>query len=127
MGPALRVLLVDDEPSIRKMIGQRLRAEGLEVELASDGYEAVTKAQTGAYDAIVLDLMLPQLNGYEVCGVLKKDSRSQRTPIIIYTAKGSDTARELCMENGADAYLEKAEGAAAVLAKIRELVPRPSF
>ena len=82
-----RLLLVDDEPSIVKMVGKRLEVEGFDVLIAMDGQEALNKAQSEQPDLIILDLMLPKLNGYEVCTMLKQDTRHQHIPIVIFTAK----------------------------------------
>ena len=118
-----RILLVDDEPSIVKMVGKRLEVEGFDVLVAVDGQDALTKAQTGHPDLIILDLMLPKLNGYEVCTMLKQDTRYQKIPIVLFTAKAQEKDEKLGMECGANAYVRKPFRAQELLETIRSLLP----
>ena len=97
-----RILLVDDEPSIVKMVGKRLEVEGFDVLVAMDGQDGLAKAQAEHPDLIILDLMLPKLNGYEVCTMLKQDARYQKMPIILFTAKAQEKDEKLGMECGAE-------------------------
>ena len=117
-----RILLVDDEPSIVKMVGKRLEVEGFEVLVAMDGQEALAKAQAEHPDLIILDLMLPKLNGYEVCTMLKQDTRHQKIPVILFTAKTQDKDEKLGMECGANVFVRKPFRAPELLEKIRELI-----
>ena len=124
-----RVLLVDDEPSIIKIIGKGLQVAGYEVVTAMDGEEAMTKAQLANPDVILLDLMLPKKSGFEVCAALKKDPHYARIPIIIFTGKGQEMDEKLCRELGADAYLSKPHGAKALIEQIEAILgalPPPS-
>ena len=102
-----RILIVDDEPSIVKMVSKRLEVEGFDVLVAMDGQEGLDKAQTESPDLIVLDLMLPKVNGYEVCSQLKQDARYQKIPIMLFTAKTQAKDEQLGKECGANAYLRK--------------------
>ena len=117
-----RILLVDDEPSIVKMVSKRLEVEGFEVLIAMDGREGLVKAQAENPDLIILDLMLPKLNGYEVCAMLKQDTRYQRIPIVLFTAKAQDKDEQLGMECGANAYVRKPFRAQELLEKVRSLI-----
>ena len=117
-----KILLVDDEPSIVKMVGKRLEVEGFQVIVAMDGQDGLQKAQTGQPHLIILDLMLPKLNGYEVCTMLKQDTRYQKIPIMMFTAKARDKDEKLGMECGANAYLRKPFRAQELLDKIRALL-----
>ena len=117
-----RILLVDDEPSIVKMVGKRLEVEGFDVLVAMDGQEGLAKAQAEHPDLIILDLMLPKMNGYEVCTMLKQDTRYQRIPIILFTAKAQEKDEKLGMECGADAFVRKPFRAQELLEHIRRLV-----
>ena len=121
-----RILLVDDEPSIVKMVGKRLEVEGFDVIAAVDGQEGLTKAQRDAPQLIILDLMLPKLNGYEVCTMLKQDTRYQQIPIILFTAKASEKDEKLGMECGANAYIRKPFRAQDLMEKIRSLISTPA-
>ena len=118
-----RILLVDDEPSIVKMVGKRLEVEGFEVLIAIDGQEGLDKARAERPDLIVLDLMLPKLNGYEVCTMLKQDTRYQGIPVVLFTAKAQEKDEKLGMECGANAYVKKPFRAQELLEKIRALLP----
>lgn len=117
-----RILLVDDEPSIVKMVGKRLEVEGFDVLVAVDGQEGLAKAQTQQPDLIILDLMLPKLNGYEVCTMLKQDTRYQKIPIILFTARAREKDEKLGMECGANAYVRKPFRAQELLERIRLLL-----
>jgi len=99
-----RILLVDDEQSIQTLLSYPLRKDGYHVTSALDGSEALRRFEEGRFDLVILDLMLPQLNGVEVCRHLR--SRSQ-VPIIMLTAKGSETDKVAGLEVGADDYITK--------------------
>ena len=118
-----RILLVDDEPSIVKMVGKRLEVGGFDVLIAMDGQEGLDKARAERPDLIVLDLMLPKLNGYEVCTMLKQDTRYQGIPVVLFTAKAQEKDEKLGMECGANAYVKKPFRAQELLEKIRALLP----
>ena len=126
MSEAVRILLVDDESSIIKMVGKRLEVEGYEVLVAMDGQEALAKARAEDPDLIILDLMLPKLNGYEVCRLLKFDQKFQHIPVIMFTAKAQEKDEHLGRECGAEAYIRKPFKAQELLDQIKALVRRPS-
>ena len=126
MAERSRILLVDDEPSIVKMVSKRLEVEGFEVLMAMEGEEGLTKACTEQPDLIILDLMLPKLNGYKVCTMLKQDPRYQKIPIILFTARAQEKDEKLGMECGADAYVRKPFRAQELLEKVRGLLTKVS-
>ncbi len=99
-----RILLVDDEQSIQTLLSYPLRKDGYHVTSVLDGGEALQRFEEGRFDLVILDLMLPQLDGVEVCRRLR--SRSQ-VPIIMLTAKGSETDKVAGLEVGADDYITK--------------------
>ncbi len=99
-----RILLVDDEQSIQTLLSYPLRKDGYHVTSALDGSEALRRFEEGRFDLVILDLMLPRLDGVEVCRELR--SRSQ-VPIIMLTAKGSETDKVAGFEVGADDYITK--------------------
>jgi DNA-binding response OmpR family regulator len=99
-----RILLVDDEQSIQTLLSYPLRKDGYHVTSALDGGEALQRFDEGRFDLVILDLMLPRLDGVEVCRQLR--SRSQ-VPIIMLTAKGSETDKVAGLEVGADDYITK--------------------
>ncbi len=125
MDKKVRVLLVDDEPSIVKMVSKRLEVEGFEVLVAIDGQEALKKVQAEAPDVVILDLMLPKLNGYEVCMMLKEDARYQKIPVVMFTAKAQEQDEKLGLACGADAYVRKPFKAQELLDQIRALAHKP--
>ena len=122
MAEKARILLVDDEPSIIKMVGKRLEVEGFTVLLAMDGQEALAKVQAESPDLVILDLMLPKLNGYEVCTRLKHDPARRKIPVVLFTAKAQDKDEQLGMSCGADAYIRKPFHAQELLERIRTLL-----
>ncbi len=119
-----RVLIVDDEKDLADMVRFRLEANGYEISLAHDGQQALEVARKEKPDLIILDLMLPKMDGYKVCGLLKKDMRYASIPIIIFTAKAQTDDMKLGEEVGADAYLTKPFEPAVLLGKIKELIEK---
>ena len=119
-----RILLVDDEPSIVMIVGKRLEHEGFEVIVATDGEAALTKIREVRPDLIILDVVLPQLTGYEVCAQLKQDPRYQQIPIIMLTAMDAQQDDRYGRECGADAYLAKPVHTPALLEQMRTLLTR---
>jgi len=120
--PPNKILMVDDEPEFLEMVKTRLEAGGYEVITASDGQQGLDKAKKEKPDLIILDLMLPKMDGYKVCGFLKKDTRYSRIPIIILSARAQEEDMQLGEELGADAYIIKPFDAAALLGKIKEFL-----
>ena len=104
------------------MVSKRLEVEGFDVLIAMDGQDGLAKAQAESPDLIILDLMLPKLNGYEVCTMLKQDTRYQKIPIMLFTAKAQVKDEQLGMECGANAYLRKPFQAKELMDKIRSLL-----
>jgi DNA-binding response OmpR family regulator len=118
----IHLLLVDDEPDLVQMVSVRLKAAGYEVSTAYDGQEALEKVRKAQPDLMILDLMLPKLDGYKVCRLLKFDEKTRAMPILIFTARAQVEDVTLATECGADAYLTKPFEAKALLAKIQELL-----
>lgn len=117
-----KILLVDDEPELVKMIKRRLEVNNYEVITAYDGQEGLEKAKKETPDLIILDLMLPKMDGYKVCGLLKKDARFAKIPIIIFTARVQQADAKLGEEMGANVYLTKPFESEVLLSKIAELL-----
>jgi CheY-like chemotaxis protein len=123
MEPALLVLLADDDADTRQLYALSLRMEGLFVELARDGVEALELAQARHPDVIVTDLVLPRLDGFALCGRLKEDSRTAAIPVIALT--GYLRPAEDVRRAGFAAYLLKPIAPDALAARIREVLPTP--
>ena len=117
-----RILVVDDVESIVMSVKMVLERHRYEVITANDGQEGFEKAKTEKPDLIILDLMLPRMHGYKVCGLLKKDTMYAKTPIILFTAKAQEEDVKLGQEVGADAYIIKPFEPETLLAKIKELL-----
>ena len=117
-----KILVVDDEPSIVKMLEARLKGWGYEVLTAIEGTTGLEKARKDKPDLIILDLMLPGMDGYQICALLKKDSRYSKIPIILFTARAQQTDITLGEEAGADAYVTKPFEPQVLLGKIKELL-----
>jgi DNA-binding response OmpR family regulator len=117
-----KILIVDDEDGIVKLVKMYLEYNHYEVITAGDGQEGLDKAKSDGPDLIILDLMLPKINGYKVCGLLKKDSRYAKIPIILFTAKTQEKDMKLGQEVGADAYIIKPFEPEILLSKIKEFI-----
>ncbi len=119
-----KLLVVDDEPILLKGLKFSLEQDGYQVEVAIDGNEAYDKILENDYDLIVLDLMLPGMDGLEVC---KRVRETSMVPIIMLTAKGEDSSKVLGLEYGADDYLTKPFNILELKARIRAILRRASF
>lgn len=117
-----KILLIDDEPIIVKLVSSRLQANGYDVITASNGQEGLQKARTEQPDLIILDVMLPKMDGYRVCRLLKYDDKYRRIPIIMFSARVQTEDQEKGMMAGADAYLTKPFNPQTLLGKIEELL-----
>jgi len=120
---AKKVLVVDDEKLIVKGIRFSLEQEGMEVDCAYDGEEAIALAEKNEYDIVLLDIMLPKFNGLEVCQRIREFSEM---PIIMLTAKGDDMDKILGLEYGADDYITKPFNILEVKARIKAIIRRNS-
>ncbi|WP_405537842.1 response regulator transcription factor [Streptomyces sp. NBC_00075] len=118
----MRVLVVEDEERFAAGLRDGLEAEGFAVDVALDGVDALWLARENAYDAIVLDIMLPRLNGYRVCRELR--GSGNWTPILMLTAKEGEWDEVEGLDTGADDYLTKPVSYAVLLARLRALLRR---
>src|ERR1700677_728304 len=118
----MRVLVVEDEPDLLNVLTQSLREEGYAVDLATNGQDALYKASGGHYDAIVLDLMLPVMDGWEVLRQLRKEG--QTVPVLVLTARDAVHDRVSGLDLGADDYVKKPFELDELLARLRALVRR---
>jgi len=120
--PARRILLVEDEPSLVLTLSDRLISEGYRVETAGDGEEALARAEAGGFDLIILDVLLPRKNGFDVCRDLRQ--RGQDTPILMLTARSQVVDRVVGLKLGADDYLTKPFEVIELLARVEALLRR---
>jgi DNA-binding response OmpR family regulator len=119
-----RILIVDDEVQLITMVQMRLEANGYEVITANDGEAGLQKAKTENPDLIMLDVMMPKMDGYKVCGLLKNDTRYSKIPVVLFTARAQQGDKEVGTEVGADAYITKPFEPPVLLAKIKELLDK---
>jgi len=122
-----RILVVDDEIYIVHILEFTLTMEGYEVATAADGEEALRKIEQDRPDLVVLDIMMPKLDGYEVCRRLRQDDDLKSLPVILLSAKGRPIDRETGLEVGADDYIVKPFSPRRLLEKIRELLERQTL
>ncbi len=118
---ARTILVVDDEPTLRETLADGLEAEGFRVVVAADGREALTRFRAERPDLVVLDLMLPELSGVEVCRIIRAESP---VPILMLTAKDSELDKVVGLELGADDYVTKPFSLRELIARIRALLRR---
>lgn len=121
-GAKRKVLVVDDEPSIAKILRKQLEVAGFEVAVAVDGAEGLAKAREWKPELVLLDVMLPKLNGHEVCKALKADPEMARIPVIMLTAKTQRQDQDLAQQQGADAFLTKPFQLSELLVKVKGLL-----
>jgi two-component system response regulator MprA len=121
----MRILVVDDEPAVREALERILRLEGFDVEMACDGREAVRSQATAPADAVLLDVLMPQLDGLEVCRRMR--DTGDRTPVLMLTARDEVGDRVAGLEAGADDYLPKPFALEELLARLRALLRRSGW
>ncbi|HSB42832.1 MAG TPA: response regulator [Methylomirabilota bacterium] len=121
---AQRVLIVEDEPDIRDLLVFHLEREGYQVTKSRSGAEAVRLARAAPPDLVLLDLMLPEMDGLEVCRRLRRDPATQAVPIVMLTARGDEVDRVLGLELGADDYVVKPFSPRELVARIRAVLRR---
>ena len=117
-----QILVVDDEPGVRKALDRGLRAEGMDVTVAADGPSALELARTGSFDAILLDIMLPGLSGYRVLQELRSDGVA--TPVLLVSAKDGEVDQADGLDLGADGYVVKPFSFVVLLAQLRATLRR---
>ena len=118
------VLVVEDEANIRELVSLHLRLEDAVPVEAEDGRTALELARQRRFDLVILDLMLPGLDGLTVCRAIRKDSPNQSTPILMLTARREESDKVLGLDSGADDYLTKPFGVRELMARVRALLRR---
>jgi len=124
MADRRKILAVDDETDILDLIFYNLSKEGYDVSTASDGGEALSEVRKTRFDLIVLDLMLPGVQGMELCRIIRSDPETESIPIIMLTAKGEEVDKILGLEVGADDYITKPFSPRELIARIRAVLRR---
>ena len=123
-GAATRVLIVDDDVELCELLSEYLRREGMEAQAVHDGEAGTRRAQSGEFAAVILDVMLPVIGGFEVLRRLRSTSTSARLPVLMLTARGDEVDRVLGLEIGADDYLPKPFSSRELVARLRAILRR---
>jgi len=118
-----KILVVDDELDVQSILSFRLEINGYSVIVASDGEEGLEKIKNENPDLVLLDLMLPKMNGFEICRMVKFDDRLKGLPIIILSALDKEEDKKKALDSGADAYFLKPFDLEGLLTKIKLLLP----
>ncbi len=117
-----RILVIDDYPNMVDMLSVRLRAHGFEVLASYDGVQGLQMARTEKPDLIILDILLPRMDGFKICRLLKFDERFRRIPVVMLTSRAREIDRKTGFEMGADAYIYKPYDAGVLMEKIYQLL-----
>lgn len=120
--PAPKVLIVDDYPNLVNVLSMRLRSAGYDVLSSGDGLDGLFKARTEHPDLILLDVLLPKMDGFKVCRLLKSDEKRRHIPIVMLTSRARDVDRSTGLQMGADAYVFKPYEPATLLNTIGNLL-----
>lgn len=118
------ILVVDDETDIAELVSYNLKKEGFLIDLAHDGEEALRKVRDNKYDLLILDLMLPGIQGIELCRLIRNNPKSSAIPIIMLTAKSEEFDKILGLEMGADDYITKPFSTRELTARVRAILRR---
>ena len=119
-----KILIIEDDPIILYLYKTQFERAGFEVKVANNGEAGFYSLHQSPPDAVLLDLMLPKINGYELCRKLKGDAHHQKVPVILFTAMAQQKDKQLGFQCGADAYVCKPFRTRELLDKIKELTPR---
>ncbi len=119
-----KILVVEDDPSSMRLTNYILERKGYQVITASNGFEGLRKARSDKPDLIVLDIMLPGVDGYEICNRLREDSATARLPIMMLSAKAREVDRDIGLKVGADEYLTKPALPSEIASRIEDLLAR---
>src|SRR5205807_5302774 len=120
-----RVLVVEDEPNIRELVCLHLGLEGHSCEGVGDGREALSRIEADRYDLLVLDVMIPGIDGLSLCRAVRNGRANQDVPILMLTARREESDKVVGLESGADDYLTKPFGIRELVARVRALLRRP--
>lgn len=120
----MHILVVDDEADLVELVTYNLNKEGFTVDSASDGEAALSKLRKGKYDLVVLDLMLPGIQGIELCRILRNGTNTAGLPVIMLTAKGEEVDKIVGLEMGADDYMTKPFSPRELIARVKAVLRR---
>lgn len=118
------VLVVDDSSTIREMISDALKKNGLDIIQASDGVEGMEQVQANCPDLVVTDIIMPRMNGYELCRWIKNDPKAQNTPVVMCSTKDEDFDRYWGTKQGGDAYITKPFQPEELIKTVKQLLQK---
>jgi two-component system alkaline phosphatase synthesis response regulator PhoP len=121
---AKKILIIEDEKDIRELLEHYLQREGFQTQTAGDGEAGLRKIKEGKFDLILLDLLLPRMDGLELCRLLRSQPQTAAIPLIMVTAKGEETDRVVGLEMGADDYITKPFSPRELVARVKALLRR---
>ena len=121
---AKTVLIVDDEPDIRDLLAYNLTKEGFAVETAANGKEALAKLEQATVDLVVLDIMMPEMDGFETCRAIRANSKTSNLPVLFLTARAAEVDQIVSLELGADDYVQKPVSPRILIARVKSLLRR---
>src|SRR4030043_1950412 len=124
MAAPAHILVVDDEADLVELVSYNLKKEGFRIDSASDGESALAKIRKDRYDLLILDILLPGIQGVELCRIVRNDSKTASLPIIMLTAKGEETDRIVGLELGADDYVTKPFSPKELVARVKAVLRR---
>jgi DNA-binding response OmpR family regulator len=119
-----KVLIIEDDPATSRLVDYSLRHQGYEVVTAANGLEGIRKAQTEAPDLVILDVMLPGINGYEICRRLRSNPATAKVSILMFSAKAQETDKNTGEKAGADDYLTKPAAPAQIVETVERMLAR---
>ena len=119
-----KILIIEDAKDFVTAISVLLEAEGYEVSAASDGLAGLEKIRKGQYDLIITDVMMPKMDGFKLCRMIKFDSKHKDTPLLMLTAKGQESDVLTGEQCGADAYILKSQSPDTLIKKIKEMLKK---
>jgi len=121
---AKKILVIEDDPAITRLVDYSLRHEGYEVITATNGLEGIRKAHNEAPDLIILDVMLPGMDGFEICHRLRSDPDTAQLLILMFSAKAQEIDKNTGLEVGADDYLPKPAAPAEIVCRVEKLLAK---
>jgi len=119
-----RILVIEDDEDIQTLINHNLSREGFKITISGNGVEGLNKVRNDSFDCVILDLMLPGMDGLEICKKVKRDPKTQHIPIIMVTAKGEESDIIVGLELGADDYVVKPFSPKVLIARVRSILRR---
>ncbi|OGO32508.1 MAG: hypothetical protein A2Z29_06825 [Chloroflexi bacterium RBG_16_56_11] len=123
---AKKILIIEDDPAISRLVDYSLKHEGYEVATASNGLEGIRKAHYETPDLVILDVMLPGMDGFEICHRLRSDAATEKLPILMFSAKAQEIDKATGIKVGADDYLPKPAAPAEIINRVGKLLAKQS-